>query len=169
MASIHSVPLSDDEGPPSPGSVAAAIVGILLVLLLASIAIFFLRRRKQKPPEAETSSRYGIEIKNNKVESSEANNDGTYLYSKTEAEEAPLPSHISLNKDDNLKENANDMFVQFENLEEEFFNLVAYVKENVKNEMTIASQEGNREHNRYIDIGSDFQRAYNVIFCFSSF
>ena len=135
--------------------------------------------RQPEPPLSLVSSRYGIEIKNNelesseandnKIESSEANDDGTYLYSKSEADEAPLPSHISLNKDDNLKENANDMLAQLENIEEEFFNLVNYVKENVKKEMTIASQEGNREHNRYIDIGSDFQRAYNVIFCFSSF
>ena len=115
-----------------------------------------MKRRKQKPQEAETSSRYGIEIKNNEIESSEANDDGTYLYSKTEADEAPLPSHISLNKDDNLKENANDMLAQLENIEEEFFNLVNYVKENVKKEMTIASQEGNKEHNRYIDIGTNF-------------
>ena len=42
-----------------------------------------------------------------------------------------------------------------ENLEEEFFNLVDYVKENAKNTMNIATQEGNREHNRYIDIGSN--------------
>ena len=166
MASIYTVHLSDGEGPPSLGYIAVAIVCILLVLLLASIAVFFLRRRKQKPPEAETSSRYGIEIKNNEVksseandneiESSEANDDGTYLYSKSEADEAPLPSHISLNKDDNLKENASDMLAQLENIEEEFFNLVNYVKENVKKEMTIASQEGNKEHNRYIDIGTNF-------------
>ena len=109
MASIYTVLLSDGEGSPSPGYIAAAIVGVLLVLLLASIAIFFLRRRKQKPPEAETSSRYGIEIKNNEIESSEANDDGTYLYTKAEVEEEPLPSHISLWKNANLKEKAKDI------------------------------------------------------------
>ena len=180
MASIYTVLLSDGEGSPSLGYIAAAIVCILLVLLLASIAVFFLRRRKQKPPEAETSSRYGIEIKNNEVESSEANDnkeesseandDGTYLYSKTEIDEAPLPSHISLHKDSNLKEKSKDMASQIENLEEEFFNLVEYVEENVKNEKTIATQGDNKEHNRYIDIGTNqFNFPSSIKSCFSSF
>ena len=95
----------------------------------------------------------GIEIPNNEI--SVANDDGTYLYTKAEVEEEPLPSHICLCKDANLKEKAKDMSDQIENLEEEFFNMVDYVKENVKNEMNIATQEGNREHNRYIDIGSN--------------
>ena len=95
----------------------------------------------------------GIEIPNNEI--SVANDDGTYLYAKTEVEEEPLPSHISLRKDANLKEKAKDMEDQIENLEDEFFNMVDYVKENVKNEMNVATQEGNREHNRYIDIGSN--------------
>ena len=141
-----------------------------MVLLLASGVIFFLvRRRKRKLPEAETSSRYGIEIKDNEIEISEANDDGTYLYSNatTEVEEAALPVHISLQKDENLKENAKVISAQDENLEEEFYNLVDYVQENIKNEMTIASQEGNKEHNRYIDIGTDFRTTY-IAFCFSS-
>ena len=70
-----------------------------------------------------------------------------------------MPSHISLSKDANFKEKVKDMSDQIErtreNLEEEFFNLVDYVKENVKNEINIATREGNREHNRYMDIGSN--------------
>ena len=66
---------------------------------------------------------------------------------------------MSLCKDANFKEKVKDMSDQRErtreNLEEEFFNLVDYVKENVKKEMNIATQEGNREHNRYTNIGSN--------------
>merc|ERR1712037_204542 len=58
----------------------------------------------------------------------------------------------SLYKDANLKQKAKDMSSQLENLEEEFFSLVEYVKENVKNEKNIATQGDNREHNRYTDI-----------------
>ena len=108
----------------------------------------------------------GIEIPNNEI--SVANDDGTYLDTKAEVEEEPLPSHICLCKDANLKEKAKDMSDQIENLEEEFFNLVDYVKENVKNEINIATREGNREHNRYMDIGSNtfnFLTAYvDIIF-----
>ena len=86
---------------------------------------------------------------------------GTHLGTKTEV----LPSHISLSKDANFKEKVKDMSDQIErtreNLEEEFFNLVDYVKENVKKEMNIATQEGNREHNRYTNIGSNmFQTTF---------
>ena len=109
-----------------------------------------MRRRQQKTVDLCTM---GIEIPNNEI--SVANDDGTYLYTKAEVEEDLLPSHISLRKDANLKEKAKCMSDQIENLEEEFFNLVDYVKENVKNEMNIATREGNREHNRYIDIGSN--------------
>ena len=73
-----------------------------------------MRRRKRKLPEAETSSRYGIELKDNEIEISEANDDGTYLYTNagTEVEEAALPVHISLQKDENLKENAKTISAQ---------------------------------------------------------
>ena len=109
-----------------------------------------MRKRQQKTVDLGTT---GIEIPSNEI--SVANDDGTYLYTKADMEEELLPSHICLCKDANLKEKAKDMSDQIENLEEEFFNLVDYVKENVKNEMNIATREGNREHNRYIDIGSD--------------
>ena len=96
-----------------------------------------------------------MEITMDETEISEANDDGTYLYENTKAEmeEAPLPSHFTLYKDANLKEKSKDMSSQIENLEEEFFNLVEYVKENVINEKNIATQGNNKEHNRYIDIG----------------
>ena len=119
-----------------------------------------MRRRKQK--RQVPSSTDGVAISKSEIKISEANDDaneangdGTYLYTDTKTEEAPLPSHISLHKDANLKEKSKDMSSQIENLEEEFFNLVEYVEENVKNEKTIATQGDNKEHNRYIDIGKN--------------
>ena len=120
---------------------------------LVVVVVLLKRRRKQK--RQVLSSTDDTAISKSELEISEANDDGTYLYTntKTEVEEAPLPSHISLHKDANLKEKSKDMSSQIENLEEEFFNLVEYVKENVKNEKNIATQGDNREHNRYTDIG----------------
>ena len=114
-----------------------------------------MRRRKRK--RQVPSSTDDTAISKSEIEISEANDDGTYLYTntKTEVEEAPLPSHISLHKDANLKEKSKDMSSQIENLEMEFFNLVEYVKENVKNEKNIATQGDNKEHNRYTDIGKN--------------
>merc|ERR1719458_1602060 len=111
-----------------------------------------MRRRKRK--RQVPSSTDDTAISKSEFEISEANDDGTYLYTntKTEVEEAPLPSHISLHKDANLKERSKDMANRIENLEEEFFSLVEYVKENVKNEKNIATQGDNKEHNRYTDI-----------------
>ena len=122
---------------------------------LVVVVVLLKRRRKQK--RQVLSSTDDTAISKSELEISEANDDGTYLYTntKTEVEEAPLPSHISLHKDANLKEKSKDMSSQIENLEEEFFNLVEYVKENVKNEKNIATQGDNREHNRYTDIGKN--------------
>ena len=147
---------------------AAATVSVLFTLLAAFVVVIFLiRRRKQK--QQIPSSADVMEITMDETEISEANDDGTYLYDNTKAEmeEAPLPSHISLHKDSNLKENSKDMSNQIENLEEEFFNLVEYVKENVIYEKNIATQGNNKEHNRYIDIGD--QLSYFLTSSFSSF
>ena len=137
----------------STSHATAAIVSVLFVLLAVLIVVFLMMRREQK--RQIPTSTVGIEI--TKDEISVANEDGTYLYTNTmtDVEEAPLPSHISLHKDANLKEKSNDMLTQIESLEEEFFNLVEYVKENVKKGMNIATQGGNKEHNRYIDIGTN--------------
>ena len=147
---------------------AAATVSVLFTLLAAFVVVIFLiRKRKQKgqvPSSADV-----MEITMDETEISEANDDGTYLYDNTKAEmeEAPLPSHFKLQKDANLKEKSKDMASQIENLEEEFFNLVEYVKENVNNEKNIATQGNNKEHNRYIDIGD--QLSYFLTSSFSSF
>ena len=124
---------------------------------MAALVVVVLLRRRRKQKRQVPSSNDGIAIAKSELEISEANDDGTYLYTntKTEVEEAPLPSHISLHKDANLKEKSTDMANQIENLEEEFFSLVEYVKENVKNEKNIATQGDNKEHNRYTDIGKN--------------
>ena len=146
------VPVSD-----ATTTTLTALVLILFFLILAISIIFLTKRQKQKSKISERNhledSFAGIESPTGG--SGPANDDGSYLYmnTETEMEEAPLPSHISLHKDANLKDKSKDMSSQIENLEEEFFNLVEYVKENVKNEKNIATQGDNREHNRYTDIG----------------
>ena len=64
-----------------------------------------------------------------------------------------LPSHISLQKDANLKEISTKLAEKEESLEEEFFSLVDYVKDNINKEMNVRTQGNNTEHNRYLDIG----------------
>ena len=133
------------------------IVLVLIFLALAFVFIFLTKRRKQesKIPESNRLEDSNAGIESPSEGSGPANDDGSYLYvnTETEMEEAALPTHICLHKDANLKEKAKDMSSQVENLEEEFFSLVEYVKENVKNEKNIATQGDNREHNRYTDIG----------------
>ena len=137
----------------STSHATTAIVSVLFFLLAVLIVVFLMMRREQKRQVPSNTASIAF----TKDEISVANKDGTYLYtnSMTEAEEAPMPNHISLHKDVNLKEKSKDMLTQIENLEEEFFNLVEYVKENVKKEMNIATQGDNKEHNRYIDIGKN--------------
>ena len=141
-------------------STVTVLVLILLFLALGSILIFLAKRKKQdsKIPEGNRLEDSNVGIESPPQRSNSVIDDESYLYinTETELEENPLPSHISLNKDANLKDMAKDMSSQIENLEEEFFNLVEYVKENVKNEKNIATQGENKEHNRYIDIGKSF-------------
>ena len=77
----------------------------------------------------------------------------TELHTRTEPREPPAPTHISLLKDDNLKETSKEAAGQFEKLEEEFSNLVDYVKENINKEKNVGTLGNNKEHNRYTDIG----------------
>ena len=151
----------------SHATTAAVTVLILLFLALAFLLMFLTKRRKQesKLPESthlEEDSNVGIE---SPQESSPANDEGSYLYvnTETEKEEALMPSHVSLHKDANLKERSKEASTQIENLEEEFFNLVKFVKENVKKEMTIATQGENKAHNRYTDIGTKNTNLFDYI------
>ena len=142
------------------------LILVLLFLVLAFIPIFLAKRRKQ---ESKIHERNRLEDSTAGFESSPegsvpANDEGTYLYFNTET---ALPTHICLHKDANLKEKAKNMSIQIENLEEEFFNLVEYVNENVKNEKNIATQGDNKEHNRYIDIGKN-QLSFFMKYSFSS-
>ena len=76
----------------------------------------------------------------------------TDLQIRTEPRKHSAPN-ISLLKDDNLKETSKEAAGQFERLEEEFSNLVEYVKENINKEKNVGTLENNKEHNRYTDIG----------------
>jgi len=141
--------------PASHATTAAATVLILIFLALAFLLIFLTKRRKQESKKPESTHLEDSNVGNESPqESSPANDEGSYLYvnTETEKEEALMPNHVSLHKDANLKERSKEASTQIENLEEEFLNLVKFVKENVKMEMTIATQGENKAHNRYTDI-----------------
>ena len=67
-----------------------------------------------------------------------------------------LGNHIVLEKDGELKRNAINLIRREKQLEEEFLWLEAFDKEKINATMqkTVSVQEGNRLHNRYIDIGN---------------
>ena len=77
----------------------------------------------------------------------------TDLQIRTAPSDHSAPTHISLLKDDNLKDTSKEAAGQFEKLEEEFSNLVDYVKENINKEKSVGTLGKNKEHNRYTDIG----------------
>ena len=67
-----------------------------------------------------------------------------------------LGNHIVLEKDEELKRNAINLIRREKQLEEEFLWLEAFDKEKINATMlkTVSVREGNRLHNRYIDIGN---------------
>ena len=67
--------------------------------------------------------------------------------------EAPLPAHIVLNKEDNLKGKLKDLANQPEVLTKEYNVLKQYVQEHIKKEVTVARLPENKTHNRYTDNG----------------
>ena len=67
--------------------------------------------------------------------------------------EAPLPAHIVLNKEDNLKGKLKDLANQHEVLTKEYNVLKQYVQEHIKKEVTVARLPENKTHNRYTDNG----------------
>ena len=140
---------SGNENPGTGTGATGIIVGVIvpLILVAAIIGAVVVKRRRPNPQEISTDELKEVSADDNK----ELGDDGNYLYTNTDTE-AALPTHISLQKDSNLKEKSTNMTEQVENLEE-FKSLVNYVKENVKKEMTIRNEEKNKEHNRYIDIG----------------
>ena len=137
----------------TPLTVLALVLLVLLLLALALILIFLNKRRKQKSKLSESHHPLASfdSIESSHEGTGPANDNGTNLYTKAEA---LLPNHISLCKNDNLKEKSKDMANQIENLEE-FSNMVEYAEENFKNKTNIATMGDNTEHNRYIDIGTN--------------
>ena len=78
-----------------------------------------------------------------------------------------LGNHIVLEKDEELKRNADNLIRKERQLEEEFLWLEAFDKEKIEQTKmkTVSAREENRLHNRYIDIGnlSDQIRSVNFI------
>ena len=139
-------------------------VSILLLLLIAAVIFFLIKRRKKEPRVSATKDEVEVpgvtenttDFKTNtEIEGPQDNTEGMYIYTnaETEAAEEPLPKHVSLLKDAKLKERSTDMAKNEESLEEEFFNLVDYVKDNINKEMNVRTEGNNTEHNRYLDIG----------------
>ena len=118
------------------------MAGVLVFLIVGVAIVILMKTRKQKTNVTSVDN-----------ERPESNEDGNYLYADSVALDAPLPGHVTLQKDANLKEKSKEASSQEEVLEDEFYNMVNYVQENVKREMKIASQGNNTVHNRYIDIG----------------
>ena len=106
---ICSLVLSKPEEPGASGTTAgeggalgtgtiAGVVVLVVVLVTGSIVAFLLVTRRIKKP-------YDITVENEAVVP-EVHDEGSYLYMNTDTE-AALPTHISLQKDANLKENAD--------------------------------------------------------------
>ena len=74
------------------------------------------------------------------------------------APQSLLGNHIVLEKDGELKINAGNLINRETQLEEEFHWLEAFDEEKISKMMlkTVAVQDVNRLHNRYIDIGKSF-------------
>ena len=145
-------------------------VSILLLLFTAAVIFFLIKRRKKEPKVSSTNDEVEVpgvtektaDLKTNtEIEGPKENTEGMYIYTnaETEAAEEPLPKHASLLKDAKLKERSKAMAENEESLEEEFFSLVDYVKDNINKEMNVRTEGNNAEHNRYLDIGKTF------IFC----
>ena len=141
-----------------------ASVSIFLLLLIAAVIFFLIKRRKKEPKvsgkkdeeEVPGVTENTTNLKTNtEIEGPQDNTEGMYIYTnaQTEAAEEPLPKHVSLLKDAKLKERSKAMAENEESLEEEFFSLVDYVKDNINKDMNVRTQGNNAEHNRYLDIG----------------
>ena len=139
-------------------------VSILLLLLVVAVIFLLIKRRKKEPKVSGTNAEVEVpgvaenttDLKiNTEIEGPKDNTEGMYIYTnaETEAEEEPLPKHVSLLKDAKLKERSKAMAENEESLEEEFFSLVDYVKDNIHKEMNVRTEGNNAEHNRYLDIG----------------
>ena len=139
-------------------------VSILLLLVVAAVIFFLIKRRKKEPKVSGKKDEVEVpgvtenttHLKTNKeIQGPEDNTEGMYIYTNAETEtaEEPLPKHVSLLKDAKLKERSKAMAENEESLEEEFFSLVDYVKDNIKKEMNVRTEGKNTEHNRYLDIG----------------
>ena len=118
-----------------------------------------MKRRKEEPKdevEVPGVTENTTDLKTNtEIEGPQDNTEGMYIYTNAETEptEEPLPKHVSLHKDAKLKERSKAMAENEESLEEEFFSLVDYVKDNINKEMNVRTEGNNAEHNRYLDIG----------------
>ena len=77
-----------------------------------------------------------------------------------EVEGPPLPEHTILIKNKDLKANAKDLVENKDVLEAEYRSLLGYVNKNINKTRTVAKLDENKEHNRYMDIGTPYPILY---------
>ena len=73
---------------------------------------------------------------------------------RQESQVPPLPDHVVLVKDKELRAKAKDLAGKTGALDAEYRSLLDYVKKNINKPKTVAKLDENRDHNRYIDIGT---------------
>ena len=64
-----------------------------------------------------------------------------------------MPSHIVLQKDDSLKDNAKALAENKYLLNNEFKQVEDHAKANLQKKTTVGNLDENKAHNRYTDIG----------------
>ena len=136
-------------------------VSMLVVLLCAAIALFLLKRRQQSKkediPDNITGDRRIAEVKSvdRLEERSSKPIELTVGVYREEPTDPDLPSHVVLNRGEDLKEKAKSLAGDKEALEKEFASLEQFVAETIKKGTMVAQREENKPHNRYNDIGKD--------------
>ena len=111
----------------------------MLLCLCLALAILCVRKKRRKPEEST------------KTENT-ATSDTTQKIATCTAAQS-LPSHIVLQKDDSLKDNAKALAENKNLLNNEFKLVENYAKANVQKKTTVGNLEENKAHNRYTDIG----------------
>ena len=147
------------------GGLVGTLLCILLLLLLAVAFFSFWRKRR-----ANTQEKTETNTKGGKDESRKTANSVSILQPSTATPEPPatafrnslifleflnisLPPHLVLEKGSDLRKKAKKMSENTSELEKEFKKMVAHVREKVPNERKVGSQDWNKPHNRYLDIG----------------
>ena len=151
-----------------PVSAAVGVYGVvLLFLLLALVLAFFFKRKRNANKKVNSRQPKSKTQKSDSAKKTEADairEEKEFWTTATVAVAIPqppviplfdpsLPPHLVLAKGSSLRVKAKKMSENTAELEKEYKNMLAYVRENVSRESKISSQDKNKPHNRYLDIG----------------